>query len=148
MHRTFDRRALLQGSLALGAALMLPVARACEIVTSTLRITHPWTRATEPGATTAVLGMRLDEVVDDDRLILVETPVAEGADIGGPQARPVVDLPILRGQDIILDESGVHVRLIGLRFPLQVGRSYPLRLGFERSGVYLATLSVDYGRFR
>lgn len=47
------RRDLLRASMACGVALLLSAARACKFFFSpTLRIIHPWTRASEPGATT------------------------------------------------------------------------------------------------
>ena len=144
----FSRRRALQTGLALAASLSLPAARACEFMTSTLRVTHPWTRATGHDATTAMLCMRFDEVSETDRLILVETPVATSAEMGGTLARPEVDFLIPQGEETYLDDSGTFVRLLGLTQPLQVGRSYPLRLGFEKGGVFNATVSVDFGRFR
>src|ERR1700716_3701563 len=86
MSRLNQRRTVLQAGLALCASLVVPRARACEFFTSTMRITHPWTRATAPDATSAVLCMKFDEVTETDRLIGVETPVAEGAELVGKQA--------------------------------------------------------------
>jgi copper(I)-binding protein len=143
-----DRRLVLRAGLAVGASLLLPGARACEFMTSTLRVTHPWTRATAPDATSAMLGMKFDEVLEADRLVLVETPVASGAEMAGLAAAPQVDFQIPPGQETRLEESGTWVRLLGLKFPLQMGHSYPLRLGFEKGGVYNTTLSVDYTRFK
>lgn len=143
-----SRRQALNAALALGASLALPSARACEFMTSTLRVTHPWTRATDHGATSTVLCMRFDEVSETDRLILVETPIATSAEMGGALARPEVDFLIPQGEETYLDDSGTFVRLLGLTQPLQLGRSYPLRLGFEKGGVFNTTVSVDFGRFR
>jgi copper(I)-binding protein len=139
---------MLHRGLAAGLAAVLPAARACEFYTSTLRVTHPWTRATAPGASTAVVCMKFDEVTVADRLISVETPVATGAEMGGVGAGSAVDFLVPAGQTTFLDEGGTHVRLVGLKFPLEVGRSYPLRLGFEKGGEFNATLTVDYTRFK
>ena len=139
---------MLQTGLALGGLMWLPRARACEIMTSTLRVTHPWSRVTAPGDETAVLCMKFDEVTQTDRLLRVKTPVADSADMGGKHAGPAVDFLIPEGQETYLDEGGTFVRLLGLKFPLLPGRSYPLMLGFEKGGDYIATLSVDYPRFR
>ena len=92
--------------------------------------------------------MKFDEVVQSDRLILVASPVAAGAEMGGLNAGPAVDFFIPQGQESYLAEAGTHVRLVGLKFALEVGRSYPLTLGFEKGGIYNATLSVDYTRFK
>ena len=81
----FQRRRLLQTGLAFSSLGWWPAARACEYHTANLRITHPWTRASDAGAETAVVCMKFDEVRVTDRLVLLETPVASGAEMGGAQ---------------------------------------------------------------
>jgi len=151
------RRDVLRGGLALGVALLAPAARACEFFSPTMRILHPWTRASEPGASTAVVCMRFDEVSRDDRLIQVQTPVAAAAELGGVAltgssnrngAGNGIDFLIPAGQESALSEGGRFVRLLDLRHPLEVGRSYPLTLVFEQGGVVDATLTVDFASFR
>ena len=144
--KTFQRRDVLRAALAAGAALALPAApaRACEFFCLSMRITHPWTRASAAGATTAVVSMRFDEVTEDDRLIRVETPMAAGAELmGDGPARPV-NLAIAAGQELNLSETGLHIRLTGLRQPMEMACTYPLTLTFEKGGVVEADLSVDY----
>lgn len=152
MHPPLARRQLLRAGLAAGAMLALPAARACEFFALHLRITHPWTRASAPGATSAVVCMRFDEVTVSDRLIGVESPVAESAEMGGLTMGGLtmggpVNLAIPADQLLTLSEAGPHIRLVGLRHALMVAREYPLTLVFERSGSVQATLSVDYARF-
>ena len=72
------RRDLLQAALAVATALTSQRSVACEYFAPTLRVTHPWTRATPAGAEFAVLGMRFDDVLQDEQLLDVQTPVAEG----------------------------------------------------------------------
>ena len=147
MNPAIPRRRALHLGLGIAAGLALPAARACELLTSTLRVTHPWTRATAHGATSAVVCMKFDEVIAADRLILVESPVAAAAEMGGLAAGEVVNFFIPTGQESYLHEAGTFVRLVGLRFAMEVGRSYPLTLGFEKGGVFNTSLSVDYTRF-
>lgn len=142
------RRRLLQTSFALGAALVLPRARACEFFTTSLRITHPWTRASAEGDRFAIVNMKFDEVTRADRLVGVETPVAESADMGGAQAGPKVDFFIPEGQNSALSESGTFLRLVDLKFPMLPGREFPLKLVFEQAGPVATTLTVDYARFK
>ncbi len=157
-HRLF-RRDLLRASLACGVALLLPAARACAFFSPTLRITHSWTRASEPGATTAVVSMRFDEVSRDDRLVHMHTPVAAAAEMSGivltasspgagAGAGAGLDFFIPAGQASALSEGGRFVRLLDMRHPLEVGRSFPLTLVFQRGGVVDATLTVDFASFR
>ena len=151
-----SRRLLLQAGLAGGLqlgvtgglALVAMPARACEFFASTLRVTHPWTRATGDDDTTAIVCMRFDEVRVDERLIGIETPLATGAELGGARAgqRLVVDIP--RDRETLLSEHGTFIRLTGLLTPLEVGRAYPMNLLFAVAGPLRAELTVDYARFR
>ena len=148
MNQLNQRRTVLQAGLALCASLVIPSARGCEFFTSTMRITHPWTRATAPDATSAVLCMKFDEVTETDRLIGVETPVAEAAELvtgrDGAAVEGAVSFLIPAGRETFLSDDGTHIRLVGLKQPLFVGRSYPLELAFEKSGTVIATLNVDF----
>lgn len=148
MAHTIDRRRLLKvGATFAASALLLPRAGAHEVVTTTLRVVHPWSRATAPEAKFAVLCMNFEDVDVDDRLVSVASPVAAGAEMGGPDAGPRVDFFIPRAKSTELAEKGRHVRLTGLRFPLAAGTSHPVQLGFEKGGVYLTTFTVDFERF-
>ena len=142
-----QRRLLLQGAVGSGLVLAgLPV-RACEFFASTLRVTHPWTRATPDDATSAIVCMRFDEVMQDERLVGIDTPVATGAELLRGDTPGAIDLPIPRGRETLLSERGTRLRLTGLTMPLEVGRSYPLRLHFESAGLLRAVLTIDYARF-
>jgi len=137
-----ERRMILRMSVSAALAWITPRAYACEFVTDTLRVTHPWSRATEPGAQSAVLGMRIDQVTQADRLIEVRTPIATGAELAQRPGRPL-DLEILPGNEIDFSEADVHLRLTGLKSQLFTGRDYPLVLVFQRGGVVDARLIVD-----
>lgn len=139
------------GLFAAAGVWALPVrrARACEVYASNLRVGHPWTRATDAEATSAVLCMRIDEVSAADRLIAVRTPVATAAEMAeGKGPGREIDLPIAVGQTVEMHEAGVHLRLTGLLQPLQVGREYPLHIEFEQAGLVLARLNVDFVSLR
>jgi copper(I)-binding protein len=144
MNRLIHRRALLRAGFAASLPLLIPAARACEFFTTNLRIFHPWTRATADGDTVALLCMTFDDVTLTDRLIGVETPVARHAEMGGAGPHGAIDLPIPAGRETALSETGRFIRLTGLRHPLQIGRSYPLKLVFERGGAVAADIDVDY----
>lgn len=148
MRSCLPRRQLLQGGLALAAAWLAPQARACEFFSSNLRVFHPWTRATEAGAAFAVVCMKFDEVLHDDRLIGVESPIARAAEMGGPGAGPRIDFAIRAGEESEFSEAGTHVRLVGLHHAIEVARAYPLKLVFERGGEINAQLNVDYPSLR
>lgn len=155
MSAPLHRRQLLRAALGLGGLACLPQARACEFFSPNLRITHPWTCASEPGASTAVVCMRFDEVLEDDRLVGVETPLATGAQLAfaarpGMAPAPAAELPfdIPAGRETLLSDKGTHLLLTGLTQPLFVGRAYPMTLRFARGGEVPAQLTVDYPSFR
>lgn len=142
------RRHLL---IALGTAGLARPARACEFFSSRMRIWHPWAHATRVDADTTSLYMRFDEVQQTDRLIGVETPVAAGARLRGagtPEAAQGLSLLIPAGQTLTLAEDGLHIELLDLQQPLQIGRSFPLRLIFESAEPVNAMLNVDFGGLR
>lgn len=138
------RRLVLQAGLALGASMFVPSARACEFFTAQLRIIHPWTRVSQ-GDTSAPICMVFDEVTEGDRLIGVETPIASGAELVDRSAagRPV-DFAIPAGRVSRFSEIGTHLRLTGLAMPLEMARTYPMALVFERGGRVEVDLTVDY----
>lgn len=148
LQRSLRRRSLLRASFALAAGLLAPRLHACEYFGANLRITHPWSRATVKGASFADVCMKFDQVTLADRLVGVETAVAVSAQIGGLAASPAVDFCVPLGQETLLSEDGSFLRLVGLRHPLELGRSYPLTLVFERAGAVSTSLSIDFGGFR
>ena len=143
------RRSVLRAGLALCASPVLaPAAFGCEFFAANLRIIHPWTRATALEDGFAVISMIFDQVTQADRLIGVETPVAEAAEMGGKDASRKVSSLIPAGRESALSELGTHVRLVRLQHPLELGRTYPLKLVFEKGGVVNADFDVDYERLR
>ncbi len=148
-HPINRRRAIGVGvGLAWGCTLSTPAARACEFITSSLTVVHPWTRATVENASTAKVCMAFKDVVDSDRLVAAHTPVAERVHMGGTGSDTTIDFWIAAGQESALTEEGAHLILVGLAFPLGLGASYPLSLVFEKAGPIEARLTVDYARFR
>jgi copper(I)-binding protein len=143
MNRFISRRRVLHAGLALGVSLIVPAARACEFFTDTMRVIHPWTRATGRD-TSAVVCMKFDDVTETDRLIGIETPVAARAELAGDGAPTEVNFLIPAGRETVLSEEGTHIRLVELNHPLLIARVYPLKLAFEKGGIVKAALTVDY----
>lgn len=141
------RRHALRAGAALGLGLAGVRSHACEFFALTLRITHPWTRATPEDAEGATVSMKFDEVSDDEQLVGVLTPVARRAELLGVDGRPMAALAIPRGRVTLLSEHGLRLRLADLTMPLELTRSYPMTLLFEKSGAVRLDLSIDYQRF-
>lgn len=140
------RRALVGGGLAVAIAARARRAAACEFDAQYLRIVHPWTRAALVSDPFAIVCMRFENVSATDRLTGVGSPVAARAVLRHGDTQGPVDFLLPAERDSALSEEGAHVRLLGLRQPLELGRVYPLTLTFERSGVVHSELTVDLER--
>lgn len=141
------RRRLLCAAAGLPLATLGRQATACEFFSPLLRIDHPWTRATAPGADHAVLIARFDDVMETDRLIGIKAEWADGAVLVSADGVGPLDLEIPKGETVALDEAGTHIRLVGLKAPLQFGRTYPMTMHFTRGGPTPVDLNVDYAQF-
>ncbi len=99
-----------------------------------IQITGAWVRATAPGQ--GVAGIYLDIVSNSDaRLIAVETPVAEEAQLhqmrmdgGTMRMRQVDTIELPAGKSIALKPGDLHVMAFGLKKPLRPGDEVLIRL--------------------
>jgi hypothetical protein len=147
MKNPLTRRHLIHTGLACGLSMALPTARSCQLTMGNFVLVHPWARATAPDATEASVCMGFEEVEAEDWLIGASSPVAESAEMGGEGASRHVKFRIARGQSSALSEAGTYLKLVGLKFPLEAGRGFPLTLVFEKAGTAQTSLSIDYPRF-
>ena len=116
-----------------------------------LRVDHPYARATPPGAKTAAVYFTLDNVGNaTDRLLRASTPVAGGVVLhqmtqkdGMMVMRAVPSLEVIPGGRLELSPGGYHLMLIDLKQPLKAGEQFPLVMHFERTGTVTATVRVE-----
>jgi len=109
-----------------------------EYSAGAIKIGHPWTRATPPGATTAVAYLRVTNTGNAPvRLTGGMTPVAQRVEIhtmsmegGVMRMRPVPGIDIAPGQTVELKAGGLHLMLIGLNRQLMPEDLLPLTLTF------------------
>jgi copper(I)-binding protein len=112
--------------------------------TETGRYQHygdPYPGESKKGSVTAVYMVIHNDGRVADRLLRVETAVAESAEIhrtaieGGVHRMAVVpSIEVPAGGRVALEPGGYHVMLIGLRDPLRTGDNFPVTLVFERAG--------------
>ena len=140
------RRDVLRAGVAAAFTMATSAARAHQYFTPYLTVIHPWTWASGPGETSAIVSMTFEDVVAVDHLVGAETPLAGGAELGGTTTGPGFDFAIEPGLPAALAEDGVYLRLTGLKAPLQFGREYPLTLQFAKAGRVKAALLIDYPR--
>jgi len=102
--------------------------------------TEAWSRATPPGATTAVGYMLLTNTSGEERKLLkIVSPVCDMVTLhrssvdsqGVSHMWPVGSLKIDAGATVRFEPNGLHVMFTGIKAPFQVGTRVPLVLRFE-----------------
>ena len=111
----------------------------------TLQVSGAWARATPPGHDIgAVYFVLTSHVHDPIRLIGIDTPIAERAELHGHSQsdgvmmmRALAAIEVGPDEPAVLAAGGTHVMLQGLVGPLVAGKVFPLTLVFE-SGASVA----------
>lgn len=137
-------------SLAVITCLPFDVAHAEGVVVS-----DGWVRASIGAASNSAAYMKLTtEGETGDRLIAVETPVAQRAELhnhimedGIARMRAVDVIDVGPEEPVTLEPGGLHIMLMGLKEKLELGATLPLTLSFEKAGdmdVDLPIQPIDY----
>lgn len=136
--------------LAAAAAIVALPAVAQDTRVGGITIGAPWTRAAGANANGAGFMTLRNGGPEPDRLISAASPAARVVELHTHiregdvmRMRPVQDIPVPAGQAVELRPGGLHIMLIGLTAPLQVGSRVPLTLRFERAGEVRVELAVQ-----
>jgi copper(I)-binding protein len=139
-------------ALALAAAAL--AAAAHGYTAGTLKIGHPWSRATVAGQPGGGFLKIENTGKTPDRLLGGSTPAAERVELhtmamDGNVMRmrevPAIDLP--PGQTVVLEPGRLHLMLMGLKAPLKADTKVPLTLKFEKAGEVQVELKVEAADF-
>lgn len=136
---------LCLGLLVASLATLPGVAQSHEYYAEGFTFVHPWAEATAPGVVDAAVYFKLDNVRSTDRLLSATTGMAERVELRGGDDRMAPAVPALNitVADTLLFEPGhPHLLLRGLVSPLQWGRSYDMRLIFEKAGPVNVQISI------
>lgn len=91
-----------------------------------------------PTARMATLGFRLRTAgADTLREVLVDGATDVSLHLAGPGGRgmvPVTEIPVTPGQELVFNEGGPHVMIMGLSRPLGVGDSIRVVFRFSQAG--------------
>ena len=118
---------------------------------SSLKIDHPFARATPPGARTGGVFVTIENTGRRiDRLISASTPVAGVAelhemsvDAGMMRMRGVAAMDVKPGETLQLKPGGYHVMLGDLKQPLKAGEKFPMTLTFQNAGAVEVSVRVE-----
>jgi|SRR5262245_38970295 len=112
-------------------------------------ITDAWTRATAGNATTAAIYFHLVSAKDPDRLMSVEAPAAQKAEIheettqnGVVRMNNLAAIDIPAGGTVNFAPGGKHLMLTGLKAPLKEGESFLITLTFDKAGTQSTPVKV------
>jgi len=134
---------------AVVAALAASPAFAHDYTVGSLKIDHPWARATPKGASVGGGYMKItNNGSESDRLLGGSTDMAESFEVhemtmagGVMKMRPVAGgLEIKPGQTVTLDPNGYHVMFVGLKDQLKQGSRFKATLEFAKAG----KVNVDF----
>jgi len=113
-----------------------------------VRIIEPWARASVLSSRPVAVYLTI-ESVHNDRLISVESPIADRVTIHATQSNDGVsrmmhlsalDLP--SGRSVVLAPGGTHLMLVGQTERLSEGAQIPVTLRFEKAGEVSITVRV------
>lgn len=115
-----------------------------------IKIDHPWARATSAGQAAGGGYAVFTNAGASDRLISVSSAAAERVELhemkmDGDMMRmrqlESIDLPA--GKSVELKPGGLHIMFIGLKKPLTEGSKFPLKLKFEKAGEVTVDVKVE-----
>lgn len=137
--------------LAALALLASQVAMAQDYSAGALRINHPWTRATPPGAKNGAAYFRINNSGEADELLAASGPeLAQRVELhvhlhenGAMMMRQVPKVDVPAKGEVTFKPMGYHVMLIGLKKPLQAGEKWPLTLKFRKAGDVRVDVMVE-----
>jgi copper(I)-binding protein len=105
-----------------------------------LVVESPWARESVTPTGAAYLTVR-NGGGQDDRLVGVSSEVADKAELhssvvqeGVMKMRAVEAVDVPAHGEAVLEPGGLHIMLIGLKAPLEEGKSFALTLEFENAG--------------
>lgn len=150
MSQSHLARRLAAGLIALAFAATGAAAR--DYGAGPLRIGHPWSRPTPPGAPTAAGYLSIANAGPaPDRLLGASSPAADQVQLhqdsmtgGVMRMRPVAGgLVVQPHGSVTLAPGGYHLMFIGLKHPFVTGEHIPVTLTFQRAGAVRIALTVE-----
>ena len=121
-----------------------------EYQAGSLKIEHPWSRATATGASVGGAFMVISNSGKADALVGGSSPVAERVELhsssmegGVMKMRQLQRIELPAGATVRLAPGALHIMLIGLKQPLVEGSKVPLTLRFTGAGEQKVELKVE-----
>jgi len=137
--------------LVLLFAVALTAGAAHQYELGTLVIEHPWSRPTAPGMPMGVAYLSIaNRGKSADTLVGASSPVADKVEMhetsivdGMARMRPLSAIDIPPGATVKIQPGGIHLMLVGLKTPLERGKTAPLVLEFRDAGRITVQLGIE-----
>lgn len=153
-HSTTSRRRFLVGAalLAVGFAALAGPALAHGYKAGSLKIGHPWSRATPANAPVAGGYLTIENTGDaDDRLVAVSAEISPRGEIHEMKMEGDVmkmsqlpeGLVIKAGETVKLAPGGYHLMFMPLQRQLKEGEAFKGELVFEKAGKVAVEFKVE-----
>ncbi|MEO8059887.1 MAG: copper chaperone PCu(A)C [Burkholderiales bacterium] len=139
-------------NLISGTALALAAfaAHAHEFKLGAITIGHPYARATAAGQPTGGGFMKFVNAGGNDKLLSLSAEVSKSVELHEMKMegdvmkmRQVDGIELPAGKTVELKPGGYHVMFIGLKAPLKLGDSFPVKLKFEKAGEVTVDVKVE-----
>lgn len=127
-------------------------AHAHEYIQGGLTIGHPWARPTAENARNGAAYLSVkNSGKDADRLVSAKSPAADATELheiirDGDVLRMremAQGIAIAPKQTVTLEPGGYHVMLLGLKQRLEIGKSIPVTLAFEKAGLIEVEVKIE-----
>ena len=137
--------------LMAAAVLLAGTAQAHDYTQGSLKINHPWARATVAGAAAGGGFLKIANSGATDRLISAQAEVSNAVELhtmvmeGNTMRMRKLDngIELPAGQSVELKPGGLHIMFIELKAPLKQGEKFPLKLKFEKAGEITVDVQVE-----
>jgi copper(I)-binding protein len=115
-----------------------------------IAIGHPYARPSAPSQRTGAGYLTLANKGADDRLISASTPFATSVEMHTMKVegnmmrmREVGTIELPAGKSVEMKPGGLHLMLVGLKEPLVDGRSFPMKLTFQKAGEVQVDVKIE-----
>jgi copper(I)-binding protein len=134
----------------LTAILAVPAA-AHDYHLGKLAIGHPWSRPTPAGRPMGVAYLSItNNGTEPDALTGASSPAAASVQFhqttlsdGMARMRPLAEITIAPGATVKVEPGGIHLMLVDLKTPLELGKFVPLTLEFRKAGSITVQLAIE-----
>jgi copper(I)-binding protein len=115
-----------------------------------ISIGHPYARPTGPSQSTGGGYLTLTSKGTPDRLVSASATISESVQLHSMRLegdvmrmREIGSVEMPADTRVEMKPGGLHLMFVGLKAPLKVGQSFPLKLKFEKAGEVTVDVKVD-----